>query len=727
MKRLSIFLLLFISISCFPQGEHNNWYFGWYGALTFNSGNPVVLPQPVFFGRQHVHYPAVSDSLGNLLWTLSNGVVYDRNLNMMPNGQDMLDGPMGPSQNIGILQPGSNHIYYLFTVSNEYHGNTAGLRYSVIDMDLNGGMGDIVTGMKNLTLPYGDSCDAQLSATRHHNNKDVWFVAVRHGKPNVYLSYLLTASGLNTNPVISPSLLTKNYHNSEITYYRGYLKISRDGNHLSRSDSLMELCWFNDLNGLVTPRFIYHVNDAGTYQGSEFSKGANYLYVSQTWNNFPPPFFRLYQFDMSSPDSISFVQSRIYIGDSAMSNLQIAPDGKIYLGYELWQIEYMSVINDPSLPGASCGYTKKVIHLGTFRRHENGASDFIETYKLFIFNDDKCESDSVHFTSYIWPAADSIRWDFGDPASGSANYSTLPSPSHYYASAGNYLVSLYVRHDDNRTDTVWKTVNIHAYPTPELGDDRTICTGDSVTFDAGFCNGCEYSWSALSTGQMNVANSQTFTTNEAGIYKVDVINVKCMGSDTVQLVTTPVPQVTNTQLAKPICTGESTNIPLFGNEPGIMFHWMPTLTSGSVSGFSPDSGLIINQILTNNGATAGVVTYHITPRIGDCAGTPVDYAVTVNVGDPVDVTIATAGNTVCAGTMVTFTATPVNPGANPFYQWKVNTVNIGVNSPTFMYLPSNGDVVQCILTSSNTVCTSNNPATSNAITMVVNPVQPVSI
>ncbi|MDP1622987.1 MAG: PKD domain-containing protein, partial [Bacteroidales bacterium] len=271
--------------------------------------------------------------------------------------------------------------------------------------------------------------------------------------------------------------------------------------------------------------------------------------------------------------------------------------------------------------------------------------------------------------------------------------------------------------------TMSDTIAISFYPfTPvNLGQNRIICAGDSVQLNAG-AGRAWYIWS-------NGETTQTIWAKNPGSYWVTVPDVHCIVSDTVVVSTTTIPIVTNNPpLSKPICTGESTNIPLFGNEPGIMFHWTAMLVSGDVTGFSADSGLVINQILINNGATAGVVTYHITPRIGDCNGTPVDYVVTVNVGDPVDVSIAASGNTVCAGTMVTFTATPVNPGANPFYQWKVNAVNVNnANNAVCSYTPANGDVVQCILTSSNTVCTSNNPATSNAITMVVNPVQPVSI
>jgi uncharacterized protein (TIGR02145 family) len=184
----------------------------------------------------------------------------------------------------------------------------------------------------------------------------------------------------------------------------------------------------------------------------------------------------------------------------------------------------------------------------------------------------------------------------------------------------------------------------------------------------------------------------------------------------------------NNPPAKTICTGESTQVSLLSNASGANFYWTASLTSGTVTGFSPDSGLVINQTLINTGATAGVVTYHITPKIGECAGTPVDYIVTVNLGEPVDVSITASGNNICAGTQVTFTATPTNPGSNPVYQWKVNAINvINAINAVFSYMPVNGDVVQCMLTSSNTICTSNNPAMSNAITMVVNPLQPVSV
>ena len=217
-----------------------------------------------------------------------------------------------------------------------------------------------------------------------------------------------------------------------------------------------------------------------------------------------------------------------------------------------------------------------------------------------------------------------------------------------------------------------------------------------------------------------VGTGQTYTTAQAGTYEAAVTNTYgCTGRDTVQLITNPKPAVTNSPLSKTICSGESTNIALTSDQPGTNFHWTATLTSGNITGFSADSGLIINQVLTNNGALAGIVTYQVTPKLGGCAGDMVNFPVTVNPGDSVKVTISASDNNVCSGTSVTFQAFPTNGGSSPSYQWKVNGINAGPNNSSYTYNPASGDLVSCVLTSSLTACITNNPATSNQVNMVI--------
>jgi hypothetical protein len=91
---------------------------------------------------------------------------------------------------------------------------------------------------------------------------------------------------------------------------------------------------------------------------------------------------------------------------------------------------------------------------------------------------------------------------------------------------------------------------------------------------------------------------------------------------------------------------------------------------------------------------------------------------------PVSVSIAPDANNVCAGTSVTFTATPTNGGA-PTYQWYKNTLPVATGV-TYSYVPVNGDVVYVMMTS-DIVCGTPNPATSNSVTMNVFPAGPATV
>ena len=80
---------------------------------------------------------------------------------------------------------------------------------------------------------------------------------------------------------------------------------------------------------------------------------------------------------------------------------------------------------------------------------------------------------------------------------------------------------------------------------------------------------------------------------------------------------------------------------------------------------------------------------------------------------------ATPGFSVCDGTTVTYNATEVGGGTSPQYQWFINGVLMDTGI-TYTYIPLNGDIVSCHLTS-NAICPT--PATVvHNVTMVVNPI-----
>ena len=119
----------------------------------------------------------------------------------------------------------------------------------------------------------------------------------------------------------------------------------------------------------------------------------------------------------------------------------------------------------------------------------------------------------------------------------------------------------------------------------------------------------------------------------------------------------------------------------------------------------------------------GDSVYCILTSNADCksvaTATSNTIKISVNTFTP-SITIAATSSSICTGTSATFTATPVNQGTTPTYQWQINGSNVGNNSNTFTSNTlSNKDTVTCILTSSLT-CVTAPTSTSNKVGMTVN-------
>ncbi|MBB1283471.1 T9SS type A sorting domain-containing protein, partial [Flavisolibacter sp. BT320] len=120
------------------------------------------------------------------------------------------------------------------------------------------------------------------------------------------------------------------------------------------------------------------------------------------------------------------------------------------------------------------------------------------------------------------------------------------------------------------------------------------------------------------------------------------------------------------------------------------------------------------------------ITVQLTSNATCATGNPAtsgEMATAVNPNLPVSVTIASndADNTICAGTSVTFTATPTNGGSSPAYQWyKNNAIINGQTGVTYTTTTlADGDRITVQLTS-NATCATGNPATSGEMATAVN-------
>jgi len=249
-----------------------------------------------------------------------------------------------------------------------------------------------------------------------------------------------------------------------------------------------------------------------------------------------------------------------------------------------------------------------------------------------------------------------------------------------------------------------------------------------VTFTATPTNGGTtpiYQWKKNGT---NIGtNSATYTasnlTNADIISCILTSNATCANPTTatstaINMGVNPVlvPTISIAASATAICAGTSVTFTATSTNGGTtpIYQWKKNGTN---------IGTNSTTYTANNLADADIITCVLTSN-ATCASPTTTTSTAINmVVNPVlvpTISIAASATTICAGTSVSFTATPTNGGTTPIYQWKKNGTNIGTNSAT--YTASNladADIITCVLTS-NATCA--NPATSTAINMVVNPV-----
>lgn len=170
-----------------------------------------------------------------------------------------------------------------------------------------------------------------------------------------------------------------------------------------------------------------------------------------------------------------------------------------------------------------------------------------------------------------------------------------------------------------------------------------------------------------------------------------------------------------------VCLNGSTTLTLSGasSGSGITYQWQSSADNATWSNIGSATGLTYTTPALTAGTYYRCVTTCSNSGVSSTSNS-VSVSVTATVTPSVSITANTAA-TVCAGTTVTYTAAPVNGGPAPAYQWKLAGTTIpGATNATYAYMPANGDAVSCVLTS-NAGCASPTTATSNVVTMTVNP------
>ncbi len=488
--RLLYVIILYSSIS-WSQNQANWWFFGGNAGLDFNTGTPV--PNDLGQLSTTEGCAVISDACGSLLFYTDGITVWNRNHTVMPNGNGLLGDPSSTQSALVIPLPESNNLYYVFTVGDV--APIVGLNYSIVDMTLNNGLGDVIAGSKNTNL-LPDSAE-KIAAAVSRNGDAAWIISYTQGFNPVlfdtFYAFKLTASGIDTNAtVISPM------PNVQADDRRGYLRISPDGNRLAMMTQLPITpnvagqtgrgAWLFDFNndtGVVSNQQRLDIPLTLQVYGTEFSPDSSKLYVdANTIANGMAGDRSLFQFDLNDP---TFASNPVIIyntdpldpaDDVARGALQIAPDNKIY--YTRKDTEWLSVIENPNATAGAINFINNGVQVSPNTLVDEGLPPFYNAFfnPSFTVIEGCVGNPSQFIADDIATCPNTtVLWDFGDPASMN-NSSTLVDASHVYNTAGTYSITVTITTSLN-TYVSTKDIVITPQPIANTATAVSICDDSS--------------------------------------------------------------------------------------------------------------------------------------------------------------------------------------------------------------------------------------------------------
>jgi gliding motility-associated-like protein len=563
-KALHVFFLLVfcsLTLSSFSQNKQANiWYFGEYCGLDFVTSPPTVLLDSQIETLEGC--ATISNALGQLLFYSDGRKVWNANQEQMPNGFGLAGHDNSTQTAVIVPHPGNSNLYYLFTTP--FEAESPGLCYNLIDMTLDNGLGDIVSGKKNIVL-YSSTTE-RLTAVRHANNNDIWVIS-HDWDSDVFRSFLIDNDGLDTDPILQAAgrVHTGNTDNS-----RACMKASHDGHKLAIAcglDHVIEVFDFDNTNASISGQVVIETQNY-TY-GVAFSPDNSKLYFTQQGGN-------VYQIVMNDLFPGLPYNNQEIIGKldqtTEAGGLQLGPDGIIYCA--AFTRFALDAILNPNEEGSACNFKNVFVSAGGYCMY--GLPNFVQSYfgpNEIHFNN-TCLGTPTEFSIEDQTYIDSVFWKFNDVPMQPNDTSTLLNPEYVFSHEGDFDISV-ILYNSGNTDTLFTTINIHTIPDVFLGNDTLFCDlGFSLTLNPSY-PGDNFIWSTGAFGVPEIVVSDT------GYYWVTAFKDGCSVEDTIYVGLSPLPildesalLITNTNCGT--ATGSISGLMVSGADP-FVFSWLDAL------------------------------------------------------------------------------------------------------------------------------------------------------
>ena len=428
-KRLPLLLFLIVSSTLFINAQQNNiWYLGRQAGLDFNlTGSqtvPVALQNSAMITDEGCS--TISDATGSLLFYTNGVTVYNKAHSIMVNGDALAGHPSACQSGLIVQQPGSDNLFYIFTTDGIEGNFTKGYNYSIVDMNMQGGNGEVI--VKNQLL--WQSCTERVTAVRHSNGVDVWLIT-NDNNSNIFRSWLITCSGLQPTAVVSTAGIILNY---SVLTNTGYMKVSPDGKQLCQThfpleeviggvSNFIQLFDFDNTTGQISNgKSVTTPNSL--YIGCEYSPDSRFLYITR------PGARKIDQIE-AKLTTVAAIEASV-VSIPTVGNpfgIQLGPDEKIYV---FKQSLTVGVINSPNVKAPNVSFNETQISTAPHTAYLSSPSfindvayDASNTFNYSLVGTCNGEVQFNSFTSM--PGTITWDWDFGDGTT-----SALQNPVHTF-------------------------------------------------------------------------------------------------------------------------------------------------------------------------------------------------------------------------------------------------------------------------------------------------------
>jgi len=582
-----------------------DWRFGYSSRILFTGATPVGAPGSQLFSD--FGQAGVTNAAGQIQFYTSGERAYNRNNTDLLNGTNLRGSQLVTQSSLIIPYPNRPNRHLLFTLNRTT--DSSGLNYNVIDMTLDGGLGGILPGQKNINLLLGSPVNLlteKMTATRHCNGRDFWVVVHRYNS-NQFIIYPVDSNGVGTPQFQQIGTAhTPAIGGNPLRAQRGYLVFSPDGRRLALTlngagtNNLLEVFDFNKTTGQLSNPIALPAS--GGEFGLAFSPDNGKLFVSGGVDTIIGPNIgsrnHLSVFNMvaRTPASTKEAVEIKILGDSRrFAALQNAPDGKIYVLLSL--TDALNSINTPNT--APYGYQDSTVFPinGTTR---SGLPNFVndEFSNPFVANfsfDFTCIGQPMSFTDSSLSHARSWQWTFGDAGAAGNDTSSLQHPIYTYGAPGNYTVTLISGDGCSVFDTISKQVTVGVNLPVSLGSDTAyFCVGQTALIRSNILVGT-FNWS---TGQPGGPwaplpdTTPTYSTTITGWYRLVADNGNCAGEDSIYIFINNNPITVNLGPDFPLCIG-ATEILNAGNPTATTYTWSTGDSTRTISITQPDTFWVV--------------------------------------------------------------------------------------------------------------------------------------